>query len=68
VGVGVGCATSAPVVTSSIDPKNKILQLVSLQNEQTNKKKVYLEPKQRVAVIWARVAVVCGHSRLVQAW
>jgi hypothetical protein len=30
VGVGVGCATSVPVVTSSIDPKNERLQLVSL--------------------------------------
>ena len=30
VGVGVGCATSVPVITSSIDPKNKRLQLVSL--------------------------------------
>jgi hypothetical protein len=31
-----------------------------------NKKKYTLEPKRRVAVIWACVAVVCGHSRLVQ--
>jgi len=30
VGVGMGCAMSAPIITSSIDPKNERLQLVSL--------------------------------------
>jgi hypothetical protein len=30
VAVGVGCAMSVPVITSSIDPKNKELQVVNL--------------------------------------
>jgi len=41
VGVGMGCAILAPIITSSMNPKNERLQLVSLQKEEMNKTKKY---------------------------
>ena len=57
MGVGMGCATLASVIT---DPKNgKQSQLAYKKKKQT--KKHTLEPKQWVAVVWACIASETGH-------
>ena len=56
MGVGMGCARSAPVIT---DPKNDtVSQLIKRRNEQ---KKHTLEPKQWVAIVWAHVPSKIDH-------
>ena len=53
MGVGMGCATSAPVI---IDPKNEKYSWLAYKKKKRTKKKRTLEPKQRQPVVaWAHV-------------